>query len=201
VRRTGPKVKLSRRLGVPLTPKAARIMERRPNPPGQHGAAQQRSRQVSDYKRQLTEKQLLKAQYDIHERQMRNYFRRAVRRSGNPADNLIQLLETRLDAVVLRGGLAPTIYAARQLVTHGHIRVNGRKVTYPSYRVEEGDTISVKDKSRDLPIIVEAMDSATPPPYLDLTPDDRAVTFRYLPKRDEVPIVCEMSQVIEFYSR
>jgi small subunit ribosomal protein S4 len=177
-------------------------MERKPHPPGQHGTSQQgRPRQVSDYKRQLSEKQLLKAQYDIHERQMRTYFRRAAQRTGNTMENLTHLLETRLDAVVHRGGLAPTIYAARQFVTHGHIRVNGKRVTYPSYHVDVGDTVSVKEASRRLQVIAEAVNSAAPPPYLELAPEEMAVTLRYLPPREEVPIVCEMSQVIEFYSR
>lgn len=200
---TGPKAKLSRSLGIALTPKAARVMERRPNLPGQHGAEQQRGRprRASDYKRQLVEKQRLRAQYNIHERQMRNYFRKAALRKGNTPENLIHALESRLDAVVLRGGLAPTIYAARQLVSHGHIRVNGKRVTYPAYVIRPNDVVSVKPSSRDIPVIVEAVDGAAPPPYLDLAKDDMSVTLRYLPPRDEVPVICDLSQVIEFYSR
>lgn len=199
---TGPKAKLSRSLGIALTPKAGRIMGRRPNPPGQHGTERRGGpRRVSDYKRQLLEKQRLRAQYNIHERQMRNYFRRAAQRTGNTPENLIHALETRLDAVVLRGGLAPTIYAARQLVSHGHILVNGRRVTYPAYVIHPNDVVSVKPTSRDIPVIVEAADGAAPPPYLELAKDDMSVTLRYLPARDEIPIICDLSQVVEFYSR
>ena len=199
---TGPKAKLSRSLGIALTPKAARVMERRPHPPGQHGPQRRGGpRRVSDYKRQLLEKQRLRAQYNIHERQMRNYFRKAAQRAGNTPDNLIHALETRLDAVVLRGGLAPTIYAARQLVSHGHILVNGKRVTYPAYVIRPGDVVAVKPSSRDMPLVVEAVDGAAPPPYLELTKDDLAVTLRYLPPREEVPVICDLSQVVEFYSR
>jgi small subunit ribosomal protein S4 len=199
---TGPKAKLSRSLGIALTPKAARIMERRPGPPGQHGGVQRgRPQRMSDYKRQLMEKQRLRAQYNIHERQMRNYFRKAARRKGTTPENLIYALESRLDAVVLRGGLAPTIYAARQLVSHGHIQVNGKRVTYPAYVIRPGDVVSIKPSSRNIPMVVEAVDSATPPPYLELAKDDMAVTLRYLPQREEVPVICDLALVVEFYSR
>lgn len=199
---TGPKVKLSRRLGIPLTPKAARIMERKPHPPGQHGRNQQFTRgRMSDYKRQLTEKQRLRAQYNISERQMRNYFRQAERAVGNTANRLVQLLESRLDAVVHRGGLAPTIYAARQFVSHGHVLVNGRRVNIASYQVKVGDVVSIRQKSRQIPAIVDAVESATLPSYLDLSPDDMSVKFLYLPDREEVPVIAEVHLVIEFYSR
>jgi small subunit ribosomal protein S4 len=202
MRDTGPKVKRSRQLGIALTPKAARIMARRPNPPGQHGPERARSaRQASDYKRQLLEKQRLKAQYQIHERQMRNYFRAAATGHGNTADNLVRLLETRLDALVLHGGLAPTIYAARQLVTHGHVELNGRKVTFPAHAVRPGDTVRARAKSRDLPLVAEAVEAANPPPYLALDREARAVTLRTWPEHGQVPIICELSQVVEFYSR
>ncbi len=110
---TRPKVKLSRQLGIPLTPKAIRFMERRSYPPGEHGETKRRSAKMSDYKRQLLEKQRLHAQYNIHERQLRNYVKKATNKKGNAAENLIQILETRLDSIVLRAGLARTIYAAR----------------------------------------------------------------------------------------
>lgn len=198
---TGPKVKLSRSLGIPLTPKAAAAMERRPYGPGQHGREQQRRRQISDYKRQLLEKQRLRAQYNIHERQMRNYFRKALRRPGNTADTLVQLLESRLDALVARGGLARTIYAARQYVSHGHILVNGERVSVPAYQVKPGDVISVKEKSRTMPAFVEAVESSSPPAYLQLSEDDMSVKLLHAPMGEEVPIICDISQVIEFYSR
>ena len=199
---TGPKVKLSRKLGIPLTSKAARLMERRPYPPGQHGQeAGRRASRMSSYKQQLLEKQRLKAQYNIHERQMQNYFNRAVRKKGNTIDNLAQMLESRLDAIVLRSGFAPSIYAARQLVNHGHILVNGSRVNVPGYAVKVGDTVSVKEKSRNLPVIEEGLDAAAPPEYLIVSPEERSVQLRYMPIRDEIPVICDMIQVIEFYSR
>ncbi|MHB0858121.1 MAG: 30S ribosomal protein S4 [Anaerolineae bacterium] len=203
VKFTGSKVKRSRSLGIALTPKAAEIMERRPNPPGQHGGGRtgRGPRRESDFKRQLMEKQRLKAQYNIAEAQMRNYMRAAVRRPESTADALIQLLESRLDAVVMRGGLARTIYAARQYVSHGHIEVNGKRVNIPSYRVRVGDVVSVREKSRSMVVFEEAMDGASPPEYLDLARDNMAITLRYLPKREEVPVIAEIASIIEFYSR
>ncbi len=199
---TGPKVRLSRRLGVPLTDKAARIMEKRPYPPGQHGPAKQyrRGRQ-SAYERQLLEKQRLRSQYNIHERQMRNYYRKAVGMDGNTGDNLVQLLETRLDAVVLRSGLAPTIYAARQYVSHGHVMVNGRRVNIASYQVAIGDNVSIRPKSQKMDIFQGAIENAFPPEYISLDKGTMSFSVLYLPRRTEVPIVCEVAQVVEYYSR
>ena len=121
---TGPKIKLSRRLGFALTPKAGKYLERRSDPPGVHGK-RRKSAKLSDYGRQLLEKQRLRFQYNISEKQLQNCYQKAVRKKGNTADILIQLLESRLDALVLRAGFARTIYAARQLVNHGHVQVNG----------------------------------------------------------------------------
>lgn len=199
---TGPKVRRARALGIALTPKAAKIMERRNYPPGQHGPAKRHQRsKMSDYKKQLLEKQRLRAQYNIHERQMRNYFRKAVRKTGNTADNLVQMLESRLDAIIYRGGLARTIYAARQYVTHRHVTVNGQLVNIPSYLIQPGDVVAIKAKSQPLPCFNEALEGANPPPYLILEPDKYAIQLRYLPERDEVPIICEMVQVIEYYAQ
>lgn len=197
----GPKVRLSRALGIPLTAKAARIMEQRGYPPGEHGRNQRVPRKMSDYKRQLLEKQRLRAQYNIHERQMRTYVRRATQKSGNTADNLVQLLEMRLDAVVLRGGLAKTIYAARQYVSHGHILVNGRRINVPAYTCKVGDVISVKLDSRQLPCFQEAVDDAMPAPYVTLDKGEMSVRVTDVPSREQAPIICEVPLVIEFYSR
>lgn len=199
---TGPKVRLSRRLGLPLTDKAARIMEKRPFPPGQHGPAKQyrRGRQ-SAYERQLLEKQRLRAQYNIHERQMRNYYRRAVGAEGNTGDNLVQLLESRLDAAVLRAGLAPTIYAARQYVSHCHVLVNGRRVNIASYQLSLGDQVSIRPKSQKMSIFQDIIENAFPPDYIALDKGTMSFSLIYLPRRVEVPIVCEIAQVIEYYSR
>ena len=200
---TGPKVKLSRRLGIPLTPKAARVMERKPYPPGAHGREKQfrRGRQ-SAYNEQLLEKQRLRSQYNVHEKQMRKYYRKAIQRAGSTPDNLIQQLETRLDAVVMRGGLAPTIYAARQYVNHGHITVNGKRVNIPSYNVRPGDLVSVRGKSANLQMFKDAVENGGfPPEYLDFGKDTMTITLLRYPTFDEVPVICEISKVIEFYSR
>lgn len=199
--KTGPKVKLSRSLGIALTPKAAKVMEKKPHPPGEHGRAQNFRRKLSDYKRQLMEKQKLRAQYNIHERQLRNYFDKAQRKKGNTGDNLLQMLETRLDAVVLRGGFARTIYAARQLVTHGHILVNGQRVDVPGYTVKAGDVISVRPKSLQNPGIQEAMADAQPISYLTLDRNAGTITVNEIPARELIPVICDVPLVIEYYSR
>ena len=199
---TGPKVKLSRALGIPLTPKAAEVMEKKPYPPGQHGRYQQYRRKESDFKRQLMEKQRLRVQYNVHERQLSNYFKKASRQKGNTANNLIQMLETRLDAVVYRAGLARTMYAARQYVSHGHIQVNGQRVNIPSYGVKVGDVVAVKEKSRTIPCFAEALaTTGAPPPYIVRSEANMSAELTYLPDRDEIPTICEMSLVIEYYSR
>lgn len=195
----GPKVKIARALGIPLTPKAARIMERRPNPPGQHGAATRRK--VSDYKKQLVEKQRLRAQYNVSERQLRNAFAEANRLSGNTGVRLLQLLELRLDAVVLRAGFARTIYAARQAVSHGHVQVNGKKVDRASRRLEPGDVVSLAARSRDMPAFTVPLENSRPPAYLQLDREKRSVRVNELPERDQIPVQCEASLIVEYYSR
>ncbi len=165
----GPKIRLSRQLGIALTPKGARALDRRPNPPGQHGGTKDRLK-GSDYKRHLMEKQRLRAEYNVEEKQMRNYVRLAIRKPGNPVDSLVQLLETRLDSVVYRAGLARTIYAARQIISHGHILVNGGRAEIPSQRLRANDVVSVKDASRKLVPFVEAaeeMVARVSVPYLE----------------------------------
>ena len=199
MRRGGPKVRLARQLGIALTPKAARVMERRPNPPGQHGATPRRK--VSGYKKQLVEKQRLRAQYNMSERQMSNAFAEAIRQSGNTGVRLLQLLEMRLDAVVLRGGFVRTIYAARQAVTHGHVRVNAKKVDRPSFRLKPGDVVSLADKSKEMVAFTGPLEVARPPAYLELDREKRSVRVREVPEREQIPIQCETSLVIEYYSR
>ncbi len=195
----GPKVKIARALGIALTPKAARIMERRPNPPGQHGAATRRK--VSDYKKQLLEKQRLRAQYNISERQLQNAFTHATRQSGNTGVRLLQLLEMRLDAVVLRAGFVRTIYAARQAVGHGHVVVNGRKVDRPGRILQPGDTVALSSRSRDLPMFTVPLENSRPGAHLDLDREKRSVQVREVPEREQIPVQCEVSLVVEYYSR
>jgi small subunit ribosomal protein S4 len=195
----GPKVKIARALGIPLTPKAARIMERRPNPPGQHGAATRRK--VSEYKKQLVEKQRLRAQYNVSERQLRNTFAQAIRQTGNTGVRLLQLLELRLDAVVLRAGFVRTIYAARQAVVHGHFLVNGKKVDRPAYRLQPGDVVTLAERSRDMIAFTAPLENARPPAYLQLDKDKRSARVNEIPEREQIPVICEISLVVEYYSR
>ena len=197
--RRGPKVKLARQLGIALTPKAARVMERRPNPPGQHGASPRRK--VSGYKKQLVEKQRLRAQYNVSERQLQNAFAQAILQTGNTGVRLLQLLELRLDAVVVRGGFVRTIYAARQAVTHGHVTVNGKRVDRPSRRLKPGDVVALAERSRDKVAFTAPLELARPPAYLELDKDARKVRIREIPEREQIPVQCEASLVIEYYSR
>jgi small subunit ribosomal protein S4 len=194
-------VRLSRALGIPLTPKAVRAMERRPYPPGEHGRRRRRS--MSDYKERLLEKQRLRAQYNVSEGQFRRTIDRALR-SGNAGETLMVDLERRLDALVLRAGFARTIYQARQAVLHGHVTVNGRRVDRPSYRARPGDVIEIAEGSRDkAPFLIAAAGehAAAVPPYLDV--DTRALRARLdrLPERAEIPVDSDERLVIEFYSR
>lgn len=198
----GPKVRLSRALGIAITPKAARIMEMRPYPPGQHGVNSQRRRRTRGYKEQLIEKQRLRAQYNVHERQMKTYFKRAMQAKGNTADNLVALLETRLDALVLRAGLARTIYAARQVVGHGHIQVNGRKMDIPSAALRPNDVITIRERSKKMRMFRDALQGAvSSPDYLTVDKDNMTARVERVPLRDEVPVICDVAKVIEFYSR
>lgn len=194
------KVKISRRLGIAITPKAHRALEKRPFGPGMHGPNRRRGK-VSDYGRQLLEKQKLRHQYNIRERQMVNYYKKAHRKVGNTADNLLHLLEARLDAAVLRAGFARTIYQARQLVGHGHFMVNGRKVDVPSFQLRVGDTVSVRPKSRELSAISGSFEAGNPPEYLSVNTKELTFKLDRMPEREEVPVECEMSLVVEFYSR
>lgn len=198
----GPKVKLSRKLGVAITPKAVKYMEKRPYPPGQHGPAKGGRPPKSEYGKQLLEKQRLRFQYNVSERQMRNYFRKALRSKNATGEMLVQLLESRLDAIVLRAGFARTIYASRQYVAHGHIEVNGERVDIPSYRVKPGDVVSVRQKSRQLAPILEAMASVPPAiSYVERDWINMQATFVRIPPREEIPVICEVDKVVEFYSK
>jgi small subunit ribosomal protein S4 len=197
-----PKVKRSRALGIALTPKCVAYFERRPFPPGQHGRAR---RQTSDYKLRLLEKQRLKAQYDLSEGQLRRAFRDVVRRPGKTGELLIADLETRLDAIVLRAGLARTIYQARQLVVHRHITVNGRRLDRPSARLRPGDTVGVTGRSRTMaPFLAAAAGAhaaATARPYLDVNLAGLTATLLEQPRRADVPVICDVQLVVEHYSR
>lgn len=201
MRLRGPKVKIARALGIPLTPKAIRVMENRPNPPGQHGAAAASRRKISNYKRQLVEKQRLRAQYNVSEAQLRRAFAAAVRQGGNTGERLLILLERRLDAVVYRAGLARTIFAARQLVSHGHVRLDGKKVNTPAQLVSPGQRVSLSDKAREIPQVVLSLSTARPPAYLTLENDKGAVILREEPTADKIPVIVQAALIVEYFSR
>lgn len=196
---TGPKIRLSRKVSTALTPKADKYLERKPYPPGQHGF--RRRRRLSNYGQQLIEKQRLRLQYNVSEKQMRNYFKAASSKKGMAGENLVQLLELRLDALVLRSRFSRTIYQARQVVTHRHVLVNGEVVHSPSYRVKPGDTISVREPSRKLRCFNEGVMTTALPPYLDVDETGYTATLVNVPPRTDVPVVCDVQLVVEFYSR
>ncbi|PRB72402.1 30S ribosomal protein S4 [Arthrobacter sp. MYb213] len=198
-------VRLSRALGLALTPKAEKYMERRPYGPGQHGRA--RKKQDSDYAVRLRQKQRLRAQYGIREVQMLNAFKEAKRLGGQTGDNLLALLESRLDALVLRAGFARTIQQARQLVVHRHILVNGQRVDRPSFKVQPGQMIHVHERSETMvPFqMAAAGEHATVlpavPAYLDVKLEALQATYLRTPERAEIPVTCEENLVVEYYAR
>lgn len=198
-------VRLSRALGIALTPKAARAFEKRPYPPGEHGRA--RKRQESDYAVRLKEKQRLRAQYGIREAQFRNTFDEARRLPGLTGDTFVELLEMRLDALVLRSGFARTIAQARQAVVHRHILVDGKLVDRPSFRVKPGQTIQVKPKSQaTTPFQVAAAGAHRDvlpqvPEYLDVALEKLRATLVRQPKRAEVPVQADVQLIVELYAR
>ena len=198
-RYTGPSWKLSRRFGISLTG-TGKELEKRPYAPGQHGPNQRRK--ISEYGLQLQEKQKLRHTYGVTERQFRNTFDRAGKLQGKHGENFMILLESRLDNVVYRLGLARTRRAARQLVNHGHIFVNGSRVDIPSYKVTPGQTISVREKSRNAVVIKEAIEiNNFVPDYLTFDADKLEGTFTRLPERSELPAEINESLIVEFYSR
>lgn len=198
---TGPKVKLSRRLGIALTPKAVKYMEKRPYGPGQHGPNKRR-KQPSVYGMQLLEKQKLKFQYNVSERQLRNYFLKATRKRGKTGEVLVQQLEMRLDAFVLRAGFAKTIYAARQYVNHGHMELNGRRVNIPSMQVKVGDVVTIRERSRENTHIREAFDYSPPPPsYIERDKTELFAKLLAVPTREDIPVICDENVIVEFYSK
>ncbi len=202
-KRLAAKFKINRRLGVNLWGRAKSPVNRREYGPGQHG---QHKGKPTDYGTQLLAKQKLKGYYgNVSEKQLRKYYAEAIRRSGDTSEHLIGLLESRLDAIVYRMKFVPTVFAARQFVNHGHILVNGKRVNIPSYQVKEGDEISVREKSRQLAIVLEAEASTERdiPEYMEVDHKAGKGTFLRIPKLADVPYPVQMEPnlVVEFYSR
>ena len=203
-KRLNSKHKVDRRLKVNLWGRPKSPFNTRAYPPGQHG--QTKSSKPSDYGIQLQAKQKLKCYYgNMNERQFRNMYKKAIMKKGDTAENLIGLLERTLDAVIYRSKLSNTIFSSRQLINHGHVRVNGKKVNISSYQVKEDDNIEIRDKSKQLALIDIALANKERevPEYLQLDEKNKKVKFVRIPRFEEVPypIVMEPNLVIEYYSR
>lgn len=198
-RYTGPRLKIMRALGVELPGLSRKSMENRPNPPGQHGA---RQRRVSGFGQQLREKQKLRFNYGLGERQMRRLMEDAKRGKGNAGEKLAELLERRLDNVVFRAGFAPTIPSARQLVNHGHFTVDGKKVNIPSYRVRPGEVIGLARPQKLLDIIKFSMEqpALTRPEWLSWDAAASTATMTHVPALSDIPFPIEMQLVVEYYA-
>ena len=202
--RTRSKTRLSRALGIALTPKAAKYLEKRPYAPGEHGRTKRKA--DSDYAVRLREKQRLRAQYGIREAQLKIQFEEARKTAGLTGENLVEQLEMRLDALVLRSGFARTTAQARQMVVHRHILVDGQLVDRPSFRVKPGQTIHVKERSEGTePFQVAAAGGHVDvlpktPGYLDVQLDKLQATLLRRPKRAEVPVTAEVQLVVEYYA-
>lgn len=209
-RYTGPACKLCRREGQKLFLKGQKCytekcpVERRAYPPGQHGPAQARRRKQSDYATQLREKQKVKRIYGLHEKQFRSLFEAAAHQPGITGDNLIIGLESRLDNVIFRMGFAASRNAARQLVRHRHVEVNGRIVDVPSFHVSVGDQIAVKPKSKDLFPVQASLEARTRPSLMDwLALDEKAKVGRMVrrPSRQDIPLAAQEQLIVELYSK
>ncbi len=201
-KRIQAKYKIDRRMGENIWGRAKSPVNSREYGPGQHG--QRRKGKLSDFGIQLRAKQKLKGYYgSITEKQFRRYYDEAVRRKGDTGENLIGILECRLDALVYRAKFVPTVFAARQFVNHGHVLVNGKRCNIPSRMVKPGDVVEIREKSRGIPMVIEAADSPERelPEYIAV--DGPKVTYVRIPTLDEVPypVIMEPNLVVEFYSR
>ena len=204
-KRLASKHKVDRRLKVNLWGRPKSPFNTRNYPPGQHGKSRRRGK-PSDYGTQLQAKQKMKCYYgNINERQFRNIYRKALQKKGNTTENLVGFLEVRLDTVTYRAKFASTVFSARQLINHGHIRVNGKKVNIPSFSVKPEDTIEIKDKSKDMGMIVSSMLSKEReiPDFIQMDEKNKKARLIRIPKFSEVPYptIMEPNLVIEYYSR
>lgn len=202
-RYTGPKARVSRRLGTNIwgTKGETIALDRRPYPPGEHGRSRRRGN-VSEYLLQLQEKQKARHTYGLTERQFRNIFTEASRRQGVTGDNMLRFLELRLDNVIYRAGWGATRPQSRQFVNHGHVNVNGRRVTIPSYRVRKGDVIELRSKARSFTVVQWNSDvlDRTPPAWLDQSGEFQ-ITVRELPLREQIDIPVREQLIVELYSK
>ncbi|WP_419854734.1 30S ribosomal protein S4 [Candidatus Poriferisodalis sp.] len=203
-RYTGPKARVSRRLNTNIwgTEGETKALDRRPYPPGEHGRGRRRS-QNSEFLLQLQEKQKCRFTYGMTERQFRNAYEEAARQRGVTGENLLRLLELRLDNIVYRAGWAATRPQARQFVSHGHIDVNGRRVNIPSFRARKDDVIELRTKAREIVTIRWNLDvlDRTPPPWLEASDGGQRVTVRELPIRSQIEIPVREQLIVELYSK
>ncbi|GBD85198.1 30S ribosomal protein S4 [bacterium BMS3Abin02] len=199
-RYTGPTHKLCRRARQPLCQSKKCAVDRRPYPPGEHGRGRIRE---TDYQIQLREKQKLRAMYGVLERQFRRYYREATRQKGITGENLLRILESRLDNVVYRAGFAQTRPQARQLVNHGHFEVNGKKVDIPSYQVRAGDVVTLRERSRNLIIVDHSLETVrhSLPEWLEIDADERTIVVQDVPNRAQIDTQIREQLVVELYSR
>ena len=203
-RNRGPVLRRSRRLGLALDPKSERLLDKRPYPPGQHGKGR-RPRKMSNFGLQLQEKQRARFMYDVLERQFRRYYERGARMKGVVGDNMMSLLERRLDNVVFRLGFALTRRMARQIVNHGHIEVNGGKVDIPSYEVQQGDIVRIREKSREhggILIAIETPAASLLPSWLEVDPQHFEGRIIGSPSKEDLEQTQINAQlIVELYSR
>jgi small subunit ribosomal protein S4 len=203
-RYTGPKARVSRRLGTNIwgTRGETIALEKRPYPPGEHGRGRRRGN-PSEYLLQLQEKQKARFTYGLSERQFRNLYEEANRRPGVTGENMLRYLELRLDNVVYRAGWAATRPQARQFVSHGHLSVNGKRVTIPSYRVRKGDVVTVGTKAREMIVFVQNRDvlDRRPPGWISLDAEGWSTTVDELPTRDQIDVPVREQLIVELYSK
>jgi len=200
----GPKARVSRRLGTNIwgTNGETIAMDRRPYPPGEHGRTRRRGN-ASEYLLQLQEKQKARFTYGLSERQFRNLYEEASRKSGVTGEIMLRFLELRLDNIVYRSGWAATRPQARQFVSHGHVNVNGRRVTIPSYRVRKGDVIELRSKTREFIVVrhnIDVLDRSAPA-WLEPTDGGMKVTVRELPLREQIDVPVREQLIVELYSK
>lgn len=200
-RLTGPRLKIMRALGVDLPGLSRKTIEVRPNPPGQHGNKALRRRR-SDFGVKLQEKQKIRFNYGVSERQVRKLILDARKGKEPTGERLLQLLERRFDNLVFRAGFAPTVIAARQLVSHGHVLLNGRRADIPSIRLNIGDVVTVKNKSMQMPMVVETIKQPAlmRPEWLSWSEQQRVATLVHYPSMEDVPFPVDVQQVVEYYA-
>jgi small subunit ribosomal protein S4 len=204
-RYTGPRARISRRLGTNIfdTRGEAAALEKRPYPPGVHGRTRRRGNNNTEYLFQLQEKQKARYSYGLTERQFRRVYEEASRRPGVTGENMLRFLELRLDNVLYRAGMGATRAQARQFVSHGHVNVNGKRVNVPSYRVRKGDVVEIRSASRNNPIIQWNKDvlDRTPPAWLDRAADGFSVTVYNEPLREQIDVPLREQLIVELYSK